>query len=74
MNQNNIGRSGLRAARKLKAVTQQRVADDIGVSEATIRNLESKRANPSFELVIKLSLYFETSFEKLWKEDIDSHS
>lgn len=62
-------RKTLNQARKDKGLTQRAIADMIGVTETTVRNIEKGRANPSFQLSIKISKVLELNFENLWNED-----
>lgn len=54
----------LRAARKL---TQQELADSVGVTRATIVALERGSYNPSLELAFRVSRFFDVSIEDLFK-------
>jgi len=53
-----------RAAREL---TQQELADAIGVTRATIVALERGDYNPSLELAFRLSKFFGAKIEELFK-------
>ncbi len=55
---------GLRAEKK---ITQQELADVIGVTRATINALEKGNYNPSLELAFRLSLYFKKSIHELFR-------
>jgi putative transcriptional regulator len=54
----------LRAEQKL---TQQELADAIGVTRATINALEKGNYNPSLELAFRLSLYFKKNIQDIFK-------
>ncbi|QDK42619.1 transcriptional regulator [Bacteriovorax stolpii] len=54
----------LRAERK---ITQQELADAIGVTRATVNALEKGNYNPSLELAFRLSLFFEKSIHDIFK-------
>ena len=52
--------------RSEKKVTQQGLADAIGVTRATINAMERGNYNPSLELAFRLSLYFEKNVEEIF--------
>lgn len=54
----------LRAEHKL---TQQELADAIGVTRATVNALEKGNYNPSLELAFRLSLYFKKNIQDIFK-------
>jgi len=54
----------LRAEMKL---TQQELADAIGVTRATVNALEKGNYNPSLELAFRLSLYFKKNIQDIFK-------
>lgn len=59
----------LRAEQKL---TQQELADAIGVTRATVNALEKGNYNPSLELAFRLSLYFKKNIQDIFKVE-ESH-
>ena len=54
------------ALRKRRHITQEQVAEAVGVTRQTIISLESGRYNPSLRLAHKLAVYFETSIESIF--------
>ena len=54
--------------RNAKSITQQDLADAIGVTRATIIALEKGNYNPSLELVFRLAKFFNTNIEKIFYE------
>ena len=64
-------RESFKENRIKNSFTQKKLADLSGVTETTIRNIESRRANPSFELAIKLSKILDVNFELLWDIDFE---
>ncbi|EOL00987.1 helix-turn-helix transcriptional regulator [Enterococcus faecium] len=68
----NSTRESFKKIRIEKSLTQKRLAEISDVTETTIRNIENKRVNPSFELAIRLSKILETNFEQLWDIDFQS--
>lgn len=57
----------LHVLRAEKKITQQELADAIGVTRATVNALEKGNYNPSLELAFRLSLYFEKSIHDIFK-------
>jgi putative transcriptional regulator len=58
---NNIAK--LRAQRK---ISQQQLADAIGVSRKTISTVETSRFTPSVVIALKLAIYFSVPVEKIF--------
>lgn len=53
-----------------EGMTQQQLADAVGVSRQTIISIESGRYSPSLELAIKISEKLETDITRIfWLED-----
>lgn len=57
----------LNVLRAEKKITQQDLADAIGVTRATVNALEKGNYNPSLELAFRLSLYFEKNIHDIFK-------
>lgn len=57
----------LHVLRAEKKITQQELADLIGVTRATVNALEKGNYNPSLELAFRLSLFFEKSIHDIFK-------
>lgn len=55
----------LREVRKSKKLTQQQIADEIGVNRGSYSNWEKGKREPSFENLIKLADLFEVSLDCL---------
>ncbi len=49
-----------------KGITQQHLADEIGVTRATIIAIEKENYNPSLELSFRLARYFKTDIHSLF--------
>ncbi len=60
--------NSIQALRHAKALTQQDLADAIGVTRATILALEKGNYNPSLELVFRIAKFFKTDIEKIFYE------
>lgn len=56
----------LHVLRAMKKITQQELADAIGVTRATVNALEKGNYNPSLELAFRLSLYFEKNIQEIF--------
>lgn len=59
----------LRLLRDAKHLTQQQVADRVGVSKATISAYETASKAPSIEVMIKLARFFGVSVDYLVSVD-----
>ncbi|GAB4316210.1 MAG: helix-turn-helix transcriptional regulator [Promethearchaeota archaeon] len=60
-------RNNLRALRERKGLTQQQLAELVGVTRETISIVERGRYNPSLPLAFKLARVLEVSVEDLWE-------
>lgn len=63
-------RQRFKELRALKG-TQRKVADDLGVTETTIRAIEAGRFKPSVSNLIVFADYFETDVYDLWPEIVE---
>lgn len=61
--------SKLKSARTKMGMTQEKVAEEIGVSRQTISNWENNRSFPDIISVISLSDLYSVSLDELLKED-----
>ncbi len=59
----------IRVARAEVRMTQQRLADEAGVSRQTINAIESGRFVPSTVLALKIARIFSRPFEELFQLD-----
>lgn len=57
--------------RKERGLSQQALADALGVSRQTIISLEKGRYDPSLPLAFKLSALFECQIEDLFQPDAE---
>lgn len=57
----------LHVLRAEKKITQQELADAIGVTRATVNALEKGNYNPSLELAFRLSLFFGKNIHDIFK-------
>ena len=58
--------SKLHIFRAEKRISQQALADEIGVTRATINAIEGGDYNPSLELVFRIARFFGTGIEKIF--------
>lgn len=58
--------SRLHVLRAEKRLTQEDLAEAIGVTRGTIIAIEKGNYNPTLELAFKLSLYFETDIQNIF--------
>ncbi len=64
--------NNIRVERAIKRISQQELAEAIGVSRQTIFSIENNKYVPSTELALKLSAYFNKSVNDLfWLSDTE---
>lgn len=56
---------GLKKIRKLKNLNQQKVAYDLNISRECLSYYENGKREPSLELLVKMSHYFNVSIDYL---------
>ena len=56
----------IRVLRAVKGLTQEELAQALGVSRQTINAIEKGKYNPSLDLAFKMVAYFETSIEDIF--------
>ncbi len=63
-------RNKLFELREKKHITQQELADEVGVTRATVIAVEKGSYNPSLELAFRVAQYFDIGIEKIfWVEE-----
>ncbi|WIY58963.1 helix-turn-helix domain-containing protein [Bacillus arachidis] len=60
----------VRILRTLKGLSMKEFGDDLGVAGSTISNWENNRKEPSFEMLQKISIYFNVSADRLLNHKI----
>jgi putative transcriptional regulator len=60
--------NNIRILRAVKNITQEELAEALGVSRQTIIAIENGKYDPSLKLAFKISNYFGKSIEELFKE------
>jgi putative transcriptional regulator len=58
--------SNLHVCRAERKITQQQLADEVGVTRATIVAIEKGNYNPSLELAFRIGLYFEKGIQDIF--------
>lgn len=58
--------NNIRVERAVKRISQQRLADAIGVSRQTIFAIENNKFVPSTELALRISAYFGKTVNELF--------
>ena len=65
----------LKSVRESRSMTQQELADRIGMRRETILHLENNRYNPSLEMALKIAQIFDLRVEELFQlKDIGGQS
>ena len=59
----------LREVRKSKKITQQEVADRLGIKRNTYSDWENGKTEPTFEILVKLADLFDISLDWLFGRD-----
>ncbi len=65
-------KSRVHVYRAEKRITQQQLADAIGVTRGTIVAIEKDNYNPTLELAFRLAKYFNTDINSLFKAEEDT--
>ena len=63
--------SNIKFLRKKKGLTQQQFADEIGIKRSLVGAYEEERADPKYELLKKIALYFDISIDDFINETIN---
>lgn len=58
----------IRIERAIRNITQEELADALGVSRQTVISIENGKYDPSLKLAFKISDYFGKSIEELFNE------
>jgi len=66
MNEKLILKNNLKAARREKGLSQQQLADMVGVSRNTISSIETGQFNPTAKLALILCIALDKKFEELF--------
>lgn len=66
MNEELVLKNRLREVRKAKGYSQQKLADEVGVSRNTISSVETGQFNPTAKLALILCIALDEKFEDLF--------
>jgi len=58
--------NNLRVLRAIKDISQEQLADELGVTRQTIHAVENDKYNPSLDLAFKIARFFEKSIEEIF--------
>ncbi|MDC0521441.1 helix-turn-helix transcriptional regulator [Candidatus Marinimicrobia bacterium] len=62
-------KNNIKKLRTEKRISQQKLADNLGVSRQTINSIEKGRFDPSLKLTIKIVRFFDKDLESIFKID-----
>ena len=66
MNEELVLKNKLKEVRKAKGYSQQKLADEVGVSRNTISSIETGQFNPTAKLALILCIALDEKFEDLF--------
>jgi putative transcriptional regulator len=58
--------NNLRVLRAIKNISQEQLAQELGVTRQTIHAVENNKYNPSLDLAFKIASFFEKSIEEIF--------
>ena len=58
--------NNLRVLRAIKDISQEQLAEMLGVTRQTIHAVENDKYNPSLELAFKIARFFEKTIEEVF--------
>ena len=58
--------NNLRVLRAIKNISQEQLAQELGVTRQTIHAVENDKYNPSIDLAFKIARFFEKSIEEIF--------
>ena len=58
--------NNLRVLRAVKKISQEKLAQELGVTRQTIHAVENEKYNPSLDLAFKIAQFFEKSIEEIF--------
>ena len=64
-----MARNKLKVFRAMRDLTQEQLAEKVGVSRQTVIAIESNKYNPSLDLAFKLARLFEVAIEDIFFYD-----
>ena len=58
--------NSIRVLRAVKNISQEQLAQELGVTRQTIHAVETGKYNPSLDLAFKMARFFEKSIEEIF--------
>jgi putative transcriptional regulator len=58
--------NNLRVLRAIENISQEQLAEEVGVTRQTIHAVENDKYNPSLELAFKLARFFHKTIEEIF--------
>jgi putative transcriptional regulator len=58
--------NNIRVLRAVKNISQEQLAQELGVTRQTIHAVETGKYNPSLDLAFKMARFFEKSIEEIF--------
>ena len=62
-------KNNIKKLRTEKRISQQKLAENLGVTRQTINSIEKGRFDPSLKLTIKIVRFFDKDLESIFKID-----
>ena len=62
-------KNNIKKLRTEKGISQQKLAENLGVSRQTINSIEKGRFDPSLKLTIKIVRFFDKDIESIFQID-----
>ncbi|MDD3392533.1 MAG: helix-turn-helix transcriptional regulator [Bacilli bacterium] len=62
-------KNNIKKIRKENDITQEYIAEKLGVTRQTIIAIENNKYNPSLELALKISKFFNKTIENIFYEE-----
>ena len=62
-------KNNIKKLRTEKRISQQKLAENLGVSRQTINSIEKGRFDPSLKLTIKIVRFFDKDLDSIFKID-----
>ena len=67
-------KNNIKAIRLERGITQVKMAEDLNITRQTINAIEKSKYNPSLELALKISKYFDTPFDEIFSLEEDDNA
>ncbi|RPF58158.1 helix-turn-helix transcriptional regulator [Abyssicoccus albus] len=67
-------KNNIKTIRLERGITQVKMAEDLHITRQTINAIEKSKYNPSLELALKISKYFDTPFDEIFSLEEDDNA